>query len=142
MPVIKAKNSNGEWEVVASANNTSISATGSLKYAVVQAATDTTFDLSSYVAPGAEFLLMFFVEDNVGNHIGGTNCFIWNSRLNKIQQKDTSNGTSLTMDVTWENNVRLDFSYNYDTCIFSVADTPGYDIEHPHFTTGYLYYAG
>ena len=142
MSVIKAKNSNGEWEVVASATNTSITATGSLKYAVVQPATDTTFDLSNYVAPGTEFLLMFFVEDNVGNLIGGTNCFIWDSRLNKIQQKDTSNGTSLTTNVLWKDNNRLDFSYNYDTCIFSVADTPGYDIENPHFTTGILYYAG
>lgn len=143
MAVIKAKNAEGVWENVASATTIERSEAATIKYTTIQAATDTTFDLSSYVAPGADFILMFNVYDTVGNpsFIASNRCFVWDSRLNKIQMKSGS-GVGLTTDVVWEYNEKLDFTYDRQTCILTVADATGGDTSKPHFETGYLYYAG
>lgn len=141
MAVIKAKNSNGVWENVASATTTERSS-ATIKYRTIQAASDTTFDLSPYVAPGADFILMFNVYDTVGNpgFVGSGHCFVWDSRLNKIQM-NAGTGTALTTDVVWEQNEKLDFTYDRQTCILTVADAAGGDTSKPHFETGSLYYA-
>lgn len=146
MPVIKAKNANGEWVNVAAANNTSITATGTLKTAVVQAATSNTFDLSSYVAPGARFILIFFVYDTVDNIVGTSQGipFVWDSSIGEIQEKAPASVMGITTDVVWNDNgnERLDFTFNAETCVLTVADASGGDNINPHFTTGTLYYAG
>ncbi len=140
MAVIKAKNSNGVWENVTSATTVERS-NATIKYRTIQAASDTTFDLSPYVAPGADFILMFFVYNgSVPSSVCSGHCFVWDSRLNKIQM-NAGTGTGLTTNVVWEQNEKLDFTYDKQTCILTVADAAGGDNSKPHFETGNLYYA-
>lgn len=139
MSVIKAKNSKGDWEVVAGAANR----TATIKYTIIEAATENTFDLSGLVAPGADFILIFNIYDSLNKPINDT-VLIWDSRLNELSEKDVSTGsTSITVRCTWnqyETN-KCDVSYDKDTCILTVSDNPGGSIQKVYLNHGYLYYA-
>ena len=95
MPVIKAKNTNGEWVNVAAANNTSITTTGTLKYAVLEHNTGSTialqyrtFDLTSYIPFGTIYFMTQYGSTAPNHYL----CIIKNGVIEEVCY-ETDNGT-------------------------------------------------
>ena len=84
MSVIKAKNSNGEWEVVASVKDVEASTGGELAYAVLTHNTGSTtglmyrtFDLTNYIPAGT----IYFMTQYGSTAPGGYVCIIKNGAI-------------------------------------------------------------
>lgn len=129
MGIMKYKE-NGEWKELPNAVN-AIEGSGGFRYTFVPKATDNTYDLSFYVAPGANFMLWFFAEDGYDD---ASPTYIWINSLGKIKVPTNSanyishGGNSLE---DWVDEVPTSTNYsgkniievNYDdaTRIFSLT---------------------
>jgi hypothetical protein len=84
MGIIKAKNNNGEWVNVASADSVTITneVMGDLKSVVVKAKDAYTFDLSAYIQPESKFLFFFKSTTNSSTQYGGGELYV----LEKISE--------------------------------------------------------
>ena len=129
MAIMKYKE-NGEWKELPAVVNTIEREGGGFTYDFVERASNTTYDLSSYVAPGADFMIMFIAAANgtdstspiyvwiksdgvVRTHITGSNVPM-SSYLNFIFNwfdEPMSGGSDNIIEV----------SYDEATCIFSVV---------------------
>jgi hypothetical protein len=143
MGTIKAKNANGEWENVAVANHVNCNCVGSVKYKIINAATDFTFDLSPYVKPGADFILIFYAYSVTGNALG--DAYVWENRLGELKHKSDSSSCGLTTSIYDNTDIDksnwINASYDTDNCILTVSKHPqGTSV--PYLEQGYLYYAG
>lgn len=129
MGIIKAKNNNGEWVNVASAEATSITNEfiGDLKSVVIKAKDAYTFDLSAYIQPESKFLFFFKSTTNSSTQYSGGEMFVlekigetarkasWNQNEADMGWWNTASDPELKdlfpddwlFEGTWDNDARI-----------------------------------
>lgn len=132
MAVMKYKE-NGEWVAMPAAVVNTVETIGGFRYAFIPKATNNSYDLSSYVAPGADFMLWLYAEDGYDN---ASPLYIWINSYGKIRVprnieyiSHTSNsfGGCWLDEVTTANNYSgkniIEVNYDDTTRIFSLTGT-------------------
>lgn len=128
MSVLKYKDDNGAWVEV---DNT-IFAPGSLKQTVITKASNTTFDLSPYIAPGStDFILLFTWGDYSGGQTHFYRYAFIDGKLAAPPYEDgltQSNNPGITKTVGTNSDdtgfffkeTEASCTYNTTTCIFKM----------------------